>query len=487
MQYSLIHPIYELQRDEYLHLDQGQHLAWGYISVPPFTSWISYLIHLLGNNVFWVKFFPALFGVGTMILICKAVEELGGGFFAFVTAGLAVLLSVILRMNMLYQPNSFDIFFWTLTYFTVVKCISTGNTRWLIVTGVSIGFGLLSKYNIAFLVCGLFPAVILTRHRKLLLSRDFIIGIIIAVIIVAPNVLWQYHNNFPTIKQLQELSDTQLVNVSRLNFLKDQIIYFLGILIVIVLALIGLISYERFRPYRLFLYSYIFTLVLFILLKAKSYYAVGLYPILIAFGCTYLEKISEQKKYLRYLSIGYIIIFTVPFIYLAFPINPPEKIAANPGLYKTLGLLRWEDGKDHQLPQDFADMLGWKELAAKTDSAYSLFDNKDEVLVLCDNYGQAGAVNYYSSYKSINAVSFNADYINWIPVHKKIKHIILMQHADDDDPGRTRERPWFEKVFITGKITNPFAREYGTTIYVLQNARIDINEIINQEIAKRRY
>lgn len=41
LQYLLIHPVYDLQRDEYLHLDQGLHLAWGFISVPPLTSWIS--------------------------------------------------------------------------------------------------------------------------------------------------------------------------------------------------------------------------------------------------------------------------------------------------------------------------------------------------------------------------------------------------------------------------------------------------------------
>ncbi len=67
LQYVLINPAYELQRDEYLHLDLGKHLATGYISVPPFTSWISYLIQLLGNGVFWVKFFPALFRCGNYV------------------------------------------------------------------------------------------------------------------------------------------------------------------------------------------------------------------------------------------------------------------------------------------------------------------------------------------------------------------------------------------------------------------------------------
>ncbi len=32
LQYTLISPEYDLQRDEYLHLDQANHLACGYIS-----------------------------------------------------------------------------------------------------------------------------------------------------------------------------------------------------------------------------------------------------------------------------------------------------------------------------------------------------------------------------------------------------------------------------------------------------------------------
>jgi hypothetical protein len=76
-------------------------------------------------------------------------------------------------------------------------------------------------------------------------------------------------------------------------------------------------------------------------------------------------------------------------------------------------LLRWEDGKDHLLPQDFADMLGWKELALKVDSAYLKLPNKDNTLILCDNYGQAGAINFYTRQK-LRAVSFNADYIELV-------------------------------------------------------------------------
>jgi len=81
LQLIAINPLYELHRDEYLHLDLGNHLAWGYISVPPFTAALSFLIISMGKSVFWIKFFPALFGALTLVVVWKTVEALGGQLF----------------------------------------------------------------------------------------------------------------------------------------------------------------------------------------------------------------------------------------------------------------------------------------------------------------------------------------------------------------------------------------------------------------------
>ena len=83
-------------------------------------------------------------------------------------------------------------------------------------------------------------------------------------------------------------------------------------------------------------------------------------------------------------------------------------------------MLRWEDGKDHPLPQDFADMQGLERAGSKVDKEYSRLSKTGKTMVLCDNYGQTGAINYYSK-AGVVAVSFNADYINWIDVNKNIK------------------------------------------------------------------
>lgn len=131
--------------------------------------------------------------------------------------------------------------------------------------------------------------------------------------------------------------------------------------------------------------------------RAKAYYAIGLYPIYIAFGSVYLSKVLRLgwKKYLRPVVIAIPILIFLPIYNIAFPNKSPQYIVQHSKRYKDFGLLRWEDGKDHFLPQDFADMLGWKELAVKVDSICSTLPDQDKTLLLCDNYGQAGAINYY--------------------------------------------------------------------------------------------
>src|SRR4051794_32432717 len=93
LQYVLLSPEYELHRDEYLHLDQANHLAWGFVSVPPFNSWTSYIIQLLGNSIFWIKFFPAMYGALTMYIVWKSIEELKGNLFALILGATCVLFS----------------------------------------------------------------------------------------------------------------------------------------------------------------------------------------------------------------------------------------------------------------------------------------------------------------------------------------------------------------------------------------------------------
>lgn len=487
LQYFVLGADYELHRDEFLHLNQGNHLAWGYLSVPPFTSFIAYLIKILGNSIFWIKFFPALYGALTIYIVWKAITALNGNLFAHILGALAVLLSALVRLNTLYQPNSFDVLCWTTLYYLLLQFVKTENIKWLYMGSVVFALAFLNKYNIAFLILGVVPAILITKVRKLFLQWHTLGAVWVAFVLILPNIIWQYNNHFPVFHHLEELAATQLVNVKRIDFLKTQLLFFIGGLLPIIFSFYAFIKYKPFKRYHFFCWSFVFTIGFFLYFKAKDYYAIGIYPIYIAFGTVYLENWIEKarlKNYLQPIAFALPIVTFLPILQIAFPNKSPEYIIQHSTKYQKLGLLRWEDGKDHSIPQDFADMLGWKELAAKVDSAYLKLPG--ETLVLCDNYGQAGAINYYSKL-SIQAVSFNADYIYWFDLSKKYQNLIRVKEAGNIEEELTETAPFFIQSAISGFITHPYAREYGTTIFVFTGAKIDIRERLKQEIEENNY
>lgn len=483
LQFILISPEYDLHRDEYLHLDQAKHLAWGYQSVPPVTSWISFIISLLGNGVFWIKFFPALFGALTVLVVWKTIEELNGNLIALLIGATGVLFSVLLRLNTLYQPNSLDVLCWTALFFLFLKYINTEKPTWLYWSAVVFAIGFLNKYNIVFLVLGLVPAILLTPQRKIFLKKELYLAALVGLLLILPNLIWQYQNNFPVVHHMNQLAKLQLVNVNRFDFLKNQVLFFMGALPVILLGLYALIFYKPFKSYRVFFWSIIFTLSVFLWFRAKDYYAIGLYPVYIAFGAVYIQHLS-QKGWKRALVPVVLVLPVLIFIQMytiVFPNKTPEYILQHQDKYKALGMLRWEDGKDHDLPQDFADMLGWSELARKVDLVYMEINEPETTLVLCDNYGQAGAINYYSR-KGVRAVTFNADYIDWFELDKNYVNLIRVKEREERNIEWRETSPYFKTSVIADSVTNKFARECGTTIFSFKGATINVNERIEAEI-----
>jgi hypothetical protein len=486
LQYLLYNPAYDLHRDEYLYLDQANHIAWGYVSVPPLTSWISGVIAWLGNTVFWIKFFPALFGVLTMVMVWKAIEELNGRLFALILGATCVLFSCLLGLNSLYQQNSLDVLSWTAFYFVLIKYVNTQKSKWLFIGAVVFAIGFLNKYNFLFLLIGLFPAIALSQQRKLFAKKEFILATLLALVLILPNLLWQWLNHFPVYYHMKKLTETQLVHVNRLDFFKEQLFNFLGSFLVILLAVYVLLFYLPFKKYRFFALAMIFTLAVFDYLRAKGYYAIGLFPIYISFGSVFIDDSLRQswKRYLKLVFIAIPVLLYMFFFTIFFSNQSPEYIVKNTKEYKELGLLRWEDGKDHSLPQDNADMLGWKELACIVDSIYSTFPKNEQTLILCDNYGQAGAINYYAKNINHTAVSFHADYINWFNLNMRFDNLIRVKENDRKENELTTSSPFFSIALIGGSVTNPLAREYGTTVFVFEKAKIDIRDRIKQEIEK---
>jgi len=487
LQYLLVHPEYDLHRDEYLYLDQAHHLAWGYASIPPLNSWVAYMIYILGNSEFWVRFFPALFGALTLVVVWKAIEALKGSLFALILGATCVLFSVLLRLNILFQPNAFDVLSWVTAYYLLLKYFQSKASKWLYYLAVVFAIGFLNKYNIVFCALGLLPSILFTGQRSVFTRKEFYLAILLGLIIILPNLIWQYQNDFPVVRHLNVLAKTQLIYVNRMDFLKTQILFFVNSFFVILVGLFALWFYNPFKVYRPLFWTFFFTLLIFTYFKAKDYYAIGLYPIYIAFGSVFLGRYLSHGwvRYLKPLAVVAPVVAFYPISKIAFPDKSPEYIKAHNEKYLEYGMLRWEDGQNHELPQDFADMLGWSELAQKVDSIYLTLPNKEQTLVLCDNYGQTGAINYYSK-EGLEAVSFNADYINWFDLERPYVNLIRVKYFEEDEDELIETGAFFETSKLVDSIANPYAREFRTRIFVFIGAKIDVKQRLTKEIEERK-
>ena len=469
LQYAVVNPVYGLHRDEFLYLNQADHLAFGYICVPPFMALLSKSVYLLGGGLFWIRFFPALFGVFTIIFTWMIIETLNGSLLSKILAASALVFSVLIRLNILYQPNSFDILTWTIIFYLLINFIQTQKNKWLWLLAVVVAAGFYNKYNVIFLLAGLIIGLLLTMQRKLFINPSFWKALIISTIILSPNILWQVNNHFPVFQHMKVLKANQLDNNTGAGFLISQIMFFFGSLPLTLGAMVAFVFYKPFRPYRFIGISFVVVMTLFTYMKAKDYYAAGIFPVIITFGSIYFDRILSKKWRLTVipLLIGINLLLFLITLKVIYPIYSPEGIRQNAKLFEKFGMLRWEDGKNHNLPQDFADMLGWREMADKSLEAFKMIPESEieNTLVICNNYGQAGALNYYNRSQMSEAYAFNTDYIYWLPELKKIRNILLIGNKPADDVVAM-----FKECKLYGMVENEYAREKNTGIYLLTGA-----------------
>ena len=463
-------------RDELLYLALGKHLAAGYWSNPPLIGFISYFAQLLpGNTLFTLRLFPALAGALLIIITGLMTKELGGKTYAQVLACIALAVSLLfMRAFSMFQPVCFDILFWSLILYVFLRYINTEKSVYLILAGVVFGFGFLNKYMVVFLAAGLAIGVLPTSNRRLWINKYSWLAILVALLLLLPNIIWQYIHGFPVLHHMKELKETQLVNVKRMNIILDQILMFTISALVWVAGLIWLLRSGNAKKFRVFGYAYVAILLIFLLLRGKSYYMAGMYPILFAAGGVSWEMLVKRKAS-RILLVSFIILLTIPILPGAIPfMSAPRLVSYFSRISPKMGgeaLVRWEDGKMHPLPQDYADMLGWDELGSVVLKACDTIKDKKRIMIYCENYGQAGAVDYCARCHGLpEVISFADAYCLWAPdTISKSQDIFIYVN---DELGADVDSI-FANIIVAGSITNPYAREKGTTVYMCREPRAD--------------
>ena len=480
---------YELHRDEMLYFEMGNHLSWGFASTPPFISFLAFIVkNIFGYQEFCVKLFPALFGASILVLIALFIKEIGGKGLGVFTGCFAFMISTaMLRTCSLFMPVIFELFFWFLFLFFVLKLINRQNPKYWIWIGIILGIGFLNKYSILILGFSTTIALLISEHRKLIFSKYVLYAALISLLIVSPNVIWQINHNFPVITHLHELYRTQLVYVSKTAFLVDQLLMNFTAILIWVPGLIMVLFYKSEKKYRLFGYILLIVVFLFLVTNGKSYYTLGVYAIMFAFGGFFVEKyLIGNLRIVNYLIVGFSLLTGMINLPLGLQVLPKEqmgKYCAIFSKYVTTAPMRGENNNYFPIPQDYMDMSGWKELAGIVSVAYNKLDmnQKKDCIIYANNYGQAGAIDFYGKkYNLPHATSINDSYIFWAPNSLSATNYIVTDGHLGDIP------ELFNNYIEIGEIKDIYFRENGLKVYLCNHPKPLLNQFFKKRIRENK-
>ncbi|HZQ90755.1 MAG TPA: glycosyltransferase family 39 protein [Terriglobales bacterium] len=374
---------YGFHRDELATLDDARHLAWGYVAYPPVTPFFARIsLELFGTSLTGFRLFAAIAEAIAVFLTGLMARDLGGRRLAQLFAATAAV-PFCLAAGAVMQYVSFDYLAWVLVAYFTMRLLQSDDPRWWLAIGAAIGFGMLSKYAMPFLVFALGIGLLLTPARRHLRSKWFLCGAAAGLLIFLPNLLWQVRHNFIYLDFVRHIHERDVSQGRHRLFLPEQLEL---TLFAFPLAIAGL-YYFFFSPqgkrYRTLGWMYIVPLVVFILAKGRSYYLAAAYPMLYAAGSVWLEgTLASRRLSLKALVWAALVADVALAAAFTLPLAPEGS--------------KWF-GAACAVQENFREEIGWPELVETVAKIRDALPAGDRMRygILAANYGEAGAINLY--------------------------------------------------------------------------------------------
>lgn len=415
---------YGFFRDELYYMACGEHLAWGYVDQPPLIAFVAWFArHLFGNSLVSIRLLPALTGAAVVFLTGVLARELGGGRFAQFLAATAILFAPsYLAFDSFLSMNAFEPLFWLLCAWIAVRIARGASPRLWLAFGAVAGLGLENKHTMLVFGFALVAGLLLSGEQGMFRSKWIWIGGLLAFALFLPNLLWEAHHGWPQIEVVRNAQLYKNVPVSHLRFLGEQVALLDPLALPVWLA--GLAWYlfaRKGKRFRFLGWTYLIVLGTFMFLNGKTYYPLPVYPLLMAAGGVAWEEVAQARARLSLrvpLPTAVVLggLIALPF---GVPVLPIDTFVRYSAALPYSNLVKTErDAVSVRLPQLYADMFGWENMAATVARVYQSLPaaDREDCAILAGNYGEAGAIDYFGSALGLpKAISGHNSYFYWGP------------------------------------------------------------------------
>ena len=389
-------PRYGFHRDELYFVVAGRRLDWGYVDQPPLTPLLARVSELVaGTTPFALRILPAL-AVGTIGLLTAAIaRRIGGGHVAQIFAAFSgSWTGVVLGEGHLLSTAIFDYMFWVVALWILTRLLDDGDPRWWLGFGLTIGIGMQNKHTIGFFAVAAVIGVLASSRRRVLAGPLPWIGAGLALVIAAPNLIWQAANEWPQLDMAEALRARSDGPVA--------FVLLQPLLLSITLAVPAAIGWWRLarsaqlRRWRTFALVYGILFVGFLATAGKAYYVAPMYPALLAAGALWFEGLELRG---RRVMAGAAATGIVIGMFIALPLLPRDRLVLD-------------------ATGELGETVGWRTLVAQVAAIHDSLptNQQNNVAVITGNYGEAGAIDVLGPDLGLPpAVSGHNNYWLWGP------------------------------------------------------------------------
>ncbi|MDX6317871.1 MAG: hypothetical protein QOD35_1271, partial [Nocardioidaceae bacterium] len=356
---------YGWHRDELYYAVAGLHLQGGYVEFPPVTALLAALARVLfGMSLVGLRAFSVLAGAGTVVVGALIARELGASRRAQALAAVLVAFAPgSLATTWLFQPVAFDQLA-TMTVLWLAVRLALGRGSWPLL-GVAAGVGLETKYTIA-VVLALLIATFLIWRPDVLLTWRFPLAVTIAVVLVAPNLVWEAGHGWTSLHFFLHPPPSGS-DETRPQFVVNLILLAAVATPVVVAGTRSLVRDRALRPLG---WTVVGTVVAYLALGGKSYYALPVMLFGLAAGSVPLDRWLTTR---RLWAAGGVFValdlLVLPILLPVLPLSTANRL----GFISARG--------------DYQSEIGWPEFDLQAER---LADGAD--VIVTANYGEAGAL-----------------------------------------------------------------------------------------------
>jgi hypothetical protein len=284
--------------DEVLMLAVGRHhLDWGSADQPPLAPALAWLADAVAPDSGVVLRLPAVLAAAGAVVVAAAIaRELGGDARAQTLTALAQATGAAAALvGHWLTPYSLDPVQWLLIGWLLVRWERVRRDGLLVWLGLVVGIAAQTRFQVLLLAAVLLVAVVVLGPRDLLRRPLLWAGVLVAVVLAAPTLVWQAVNGWPQLAMGPVVAtEADYLYGGRLGVAVELIV--LAGPMGVVLGAVGLGRLLVAPDLRRLRYLGVTTVVVyaaFVVAPGRPYYLAGLYGLLAAVGAVGLQRRRE--------------------------------------------------------------------------------------------------------------------------------------------------------------------------------------------------